>query len=284
MKQLDPYWRYHTKAERRQIRVLIGIIILLIPCIYLPDYIHSSPPTDFSQFEADIAEHEAWIEELRKASIIELNTATPERLQKIKGIGPAFGKRIVKYRNMLGGYNSKTQLMDVYGFTDSLYALVEPFVRVDSSVIIHKKEKKTYKPKPVNANPVIIELNTARPEDLKHIRGIGPAFSSRIVKYRNLLGGYLYKKQLMEVYGFTDSLYAVTAPYVRIDKALIRRININKAEIRTLAGHPYISYNVAMVIVNYRDRHGPYKFVKEIMKTDLINMELFTKIEPYLTM
>lgn len=56
--------------------------------------------------------------------IIDVNTATQEELESIRGIGPTFAKRTINYREVLGGYVSKDQFSEIYGITkESLEAL-----------------------------------------------------------------------------------------------------------------------------------------------------------------
>ena len=47
--------------------------------------------------------------------LINLNTATAEELQSIKGIGPVTAQRIIDHRTAIGGYTSVDQLLDVKG-------------------------------------------------------------------------------------------------------------------------------------------------------------------------
>lgn len=69
----------------------------------------------------------------RPLLIIELNAATQKELMKIKGIGPYYAKNIVKYRNLLGGFYSLSQLSEVYNLPDSVIQ------SISSSLIINKK-------------------------------------------------------------------------------------------------------------------------------------------------
>lgn len=47
--------------------------------------------------------------------LINLNTATAEELQSIKGIGPVTAQRIIDHRTAIGGYTSVDQMLDVKG-------------------------------------------------------------------------------------------------------------------------------------------------------------------------
>ncbi len=64
---------------------------------------------------------------------IELNSATADDLQRLRGIGVVFSKRIVKYRTLLGGYYNVDQLKEVYGMSDELFNSIKPYVTVDST-------------------------------------------------------------------------------------------------------------------------------------------------------
>lgn len=66
---------------------------------------------------------------------IELNRATQEEFENLKGIGPVLAQRICKYRNLLGGFSSINQLNEVYGITDSIVQVNESILTIDKSSI-----------------------------------------------------------------------------------------------------------------------------------------------------
>lgn len=70
-----------------------------------------------------------------KAPIVELNTADSAVIETLNGIGPAFSKRIIKYRSMLGGFTGKEQLLEVYGFKEELYEKIKNSVTVDAAKV-----------------------------------------------------------------------------------------------------------------------------------------------------
>jgi len=67
--------------------------------------------------------------------VIEINSADTFRLAMLRGIGPAYARRICKYRDLLGGFSSKNQLKEVYGITDELVSLIDSTIRVDKQKI-----------------------------------------------------------------------------------------------------------------------------------------------------
>lgn len=101
--------------------------------------------------------------------------------------------------------------------------------------------------------PVLrIELNTADTLLLTELRGIGPGYARRIVGYRERLGGFHRPEQLLEVYGFTDELYAKIEASVWVDPVHVTPIRVNHLGIAQLKRHPYISYYEAKSLYETR--------------------------------
>lgn len=80
----------------------------------------------------------------------------------------------------------------------------------------------------------ILELNTCDSASLESLPGLGPVLSARIIKYRNLLGGYASVDQLKEVYGLSEDTYNLVSGFLRADPALVRKIQINNADYKQL--------------------------------------------------
>jgi competence ComEA-like helix-hairpin-helix protein len=68
-----------------------------------------------------------------------------------------------------------------------------------------------------------------------------------------------------------------------LQKVELKKININTATKDEMKIHPYIRWNLANVIVAYRDQHGSFNSVDDLKKITLISEEIFGKILPYLT-
>ena len=77
---------------------------------------------------------------------------------------------------------------------------MEPFITLPEREN-KQDENKIYNRIKPKLPPVVVEINTADSAELMRLNGIGASFSRRIVKYRNLLGGFISKEQLLEVYG-----------------------------------------------------------------------------------
>lgn len=67
--------------------------------------------------------------------IVELNAADSAKLTSIDGVGGAFAKRIIYYRERLGGFITKEQLKEVYGIDKLKYDEIKDQVKVDAARI-----------------------------------------------------------------------------------------------------------------------------------------------------
>ncbi len=145
------------------------------------------------------------------------------------------------------------------------------------------KAKKTYtKYKKKAAFSGILDLNQADTTALKQLKGIGSSYAKRIVKYRELLGGFVKLEQLNEVYGLQPETYEMIAPHLKIKEGFQpQQININEAEFKALVRHPYIEYELAKSIANAR-RGRPFESTKELLALLEVGEALYAKLSPYI--
>ena len=116
--------------------------------------------------------------------------------------------------------------------------------------------------------------------DLVRSRGLGDVYK-RQIKYRQRLGGFVNAEQLLEVYGMDTNRLSKIKPFVRIDTAYIRRIDLNHASFKDILRHPYMEYYLAKAIVNYRDKNNGFRNVNELRQINLIYDDLYYRIRPY---
>lgn len=67
--------------------------------------------------------------------LLELNTADSAALVELRGIGPYYARRILSYRDSLGGYYTPEQLLEIRGIDSLRYAGLAESIRADSSRI-----------------------------------------------------------------------------------------------------------------------------------------------------
>lgn len=127
---------------------------------------------------------------------IDINTADSIQFVSLPMIGPATAKKILRFRNALGGFYSLEQLKEVYGMKDSVYQLIQPRLTISSSALIK------------------ININTATYDDLKKHPYINHNMASTIVAYRKMHGAYKSTEDLKKVGTISDETLAKLSNYI----------------------------------------------------------------------
>ena len=105
----------------------------------------------------------------------------------------------------------------------------------------------------------MVDLNTVDSTTLVELPQIGPYTAVRILEYRDKLGGFVDKEQLRAVKGMDEARFAAIEPYINLGETEIRKIDINRADFKTLVHHPYLSYEQVKLIFNQREKRGMIK-------------------------
>ena len=138
---------------------------------------------------------------------------------------------LIKYREKGGSFNTPSDLLKIYGIDTTFFLSIKENIRID-------------KPKngrdSVKITKISVEINSADSTLLLKLNGIGSVFSSRIIKFRELLGGFYSKEQLLEVYNLSEETYENIKDNISVDSTLIRKIRINLADYKELLRHPYL--------------------------------------------
>lgn len=118
-------------------------------------------------------------------NIKDLNKATSEELQQVKGVGVKLAERIIKYRNSLNGYYFSDQLFEVYGLQKD----------VVNQILYHFeiKEKPT-----INR----LNINTATFKEILALPYIDYELTKRIFSYKNEVVEIQSIEELKKIEGF----------------------------------------------------------------------------------
>lgn len=278
---------------------IAGLLILMALLYFLPDLLYEDK--DYSKelkaFEKEIAamdsgnpeepNYEYTNNDYQKTELFEPfyfdpNTVNPQDLEKF-GIPQYVITRFTKFRNAGAKFYKKEDLRKLYGLKPELYERMAPYIKFEQ-----QSNSKGYEntPKPEYKKPepeiVTIELNSADSISLLKVKGIGPYLSSKIIKYRNALGGFVKIEQLYEIFNIKPEQVDAIKPFIFINSDRIKRLNVNTADYSQLNWHPYISSKEANAIINFRKQHGLYKSKVDLEKVILLSKEMIEKIEPYL--
>lgn len=149
--------------------------------------------------------------------------------------------------------------------------------QINSQTVNGQKQLKT-----VYAKRKLLNLNSCDSASLEALPGIGPVLSARIIKYRNLLGGYVSGDQLKEVYGLPEETFSMISSRVFADSLSVKKIRINEADYKELIRHPYFQKNEVSAILKYRELKGKITDIGVMTDNNLISTETCKKIKLYL--
>ncbi|MBK7133839.1 MAG: helix-hairpin-helix domain-containing protein [Bacteroidales bacterium] len=136
--------------------------------------------------------------------------------------------------------------------------------------------------KPVYQKRPVVNLNSCDTSQLISLPGIGPVLSVRIIKYRNLLGGFASVDQLKEVYGLSAETFELIQGRVYADSSDVNKININEATYKDLSRLPYFEKYEVTAILKYRELNGRINGINNLTDNKLIPVEKVSKVRPYL--
>jgi competence protein ComEA len=72
------------------------------------------------------------------SGVVNVNTATPEQLQLLPGIGEARATAIVSLRKQNGGFKSLDELLEVKGIGEVMLDRLRPFLSLDGKTTVSK--------------------------------------------------------------------------------------------------------------------------------------------------
>ncbi len=281
--------------------IIIMIIILISPLIYnnfmYPEY--SNYTLDSLKLDSLIAIFEENLKHTSsrnqkdtvvKDTLFPFNPNTISFDQMILlGFDSILAKRISKYRNNKGQFLIKKDLLKIYDFPDDLYNDIVNYILlpeviafkrqigpgISDSIKNNKNEER--------ALPILIDINVADTNQLMEVVGIGHILSNRIIKYRDLLGGFSNIDQLNDVYGLQGKSLENLKSVVYIDSLFTPdKIGINFSDWEEMVRHPYINSRLANDLLDLRSNKGYMNGIDQLRDIPYLNDSILKRIEPYI--
>ncbi|MDJ1502663.1 ComEA family DNA-binding protein [Xanthocytophaga agilis] len=299
-----------TRKETNGFLILSGLMLLAILAMFLIPVLWPTstydPVTDKRQLDSLVALLDTTtqpvfqrVDTKQKETIIvqklfnfNPNTISVTQWQQL-GVPEFLATRISKYKNKGGVFHIKSDLKKIYDFPPVLYEQLYPYIQLpesmDRKMAEHFPEKKNdYKTDrySIKKETAIarFDLNMADTNQLMAIKGIGPALSKRIIKYRDALGGFRALEQVHEVYGLDSLVVHELLKYAYLSERIpVKTLRINTASVEEIDAHPYISPKLAKIIVAYRQQHGAYHSVADLEKIKILDQTTLQKIIPYVS-
>lgn len=233
-------------------------------------------------------------------STITYSKFNPNSLSLKQGLELGLNERQVKmihnYLSKGGRFYKKEDFAKIYAISEDDYIRLEPYItipKVEKSTIkkeeqnstnsfVENKRSEVKKKEYTSIEKYNIELNSTDSIELQLLHGIGPVFASRIIKFRERLGGFHSPSQLLEVYGMDEERFIAISDQISVNSQLIKKIEINSISYSQLRTQPLLTNKQANAIVQYRTQHGKYKDIQDLSKVVILNEDILLKIAPYL--
>lgn len=313
-----------SRTETNGFALLLVLLLALLaaPLLLRPALPHYDPATDRRQLDQVAAEltaarpaeatrrsYPARRPAYARVPRIPLTPFDPNTVDETgwqaRGLPRFLARRLVKYRDVIGGFKAKAQLRKAYGLDDTTYQRLAPYLLLPEQ--LPPREQKAYasryperRPfgaagdaaaaapgkfarKPRNLQP--FDLNAADTTQLMQIRGVGRRLSARVVEYRERLGGFISVAQAAEIYSLRDApdlvdslrKYTFVAPGYQPAP-----LNLNEGAFEEICQHPYLGKRLARVVVAYRQQHGRFRQPADLRQIRILDDETYQKLLPYL--
>lgn len=127
--------------------------------------------------------------------------------------------------------------------------------------------------------PAPIELNAADSAQLVVLKGIGPYYARKILRYRDQLGGFYRVEQLREI-RFEHLEIDPLLSRFRVDTTLIRKQRLDTMAFRSVLRHPYLEYEHVVLIFEAKRKWGGIQF-HLLEEKGVLPQHILRKIKPY---
>lgn len=278
---MDEFRRLFTfgKGERVAIISILTVLLLsILACIFLPfkkeppEYAYHNLDSLIQVRENALQEAEAQKQEARMPQQSRLtpfpfnpNEMNEEDWHRL-GLTERQIRMIGNYQAKGGTFYSKADFKRLYCINDEEYETLAPYIIIPAS----EGKRKTYSEKGFNSTNAsindsvsfekkkidIVAVNSSDSSMLSVIPRVGPYLASRIVAYRERLGGFVELEQLLEVKGMDESRFESIGHYLSFDETDVKKIDVNRDEFKAILAHPYFTYDMVKAVVRYRESRG----------------------------
>lgn len=276
-KTIQSYFKF-TKEQRTGIFFLFLVIVVMqLVCFFV----------DFSAVSKEYPEKQKWLSLQSEMDSLKMDAKNskpkiylfnPNFITDYKGykLGMSVQEidRLLAFRKENKYVNSPKEFQNVTKVSDSLLHVMAPYFKFPDWVN-NKKHNTKFKEYTLYQNQafakkekiVLIDINQATKEDLVKIYGIGDAISIRILKQKELLGGFVSMEQMKEVWGLSPEVIENLNTHFKVSIVPdFKKIDINNASLKELAQFYYFRYSLAKEIVTYRSMKGNIKNIEDLTK------------------
>ncbi len=262
-------------------------------------------------------EHEFTITSEEDIEPLDLNKATAAQLAKLPNVSRPLAESIVAYRKELNGFTSIAQLRELPDMPEQLYLALGDYLyltveetqvptTVPTTVPVTEPPETTDETVPA---VILLDLNTASADELCLLPDIGEVTAAAIVAYREQIGGFTNRQQLMNIHGIGEKTYARISPHLYLENEQplpeetvpvqteppelvpiepteppeIPMINLNTATAEDLLILPECDKTLAQNIIDLREAIHGFSNPLELLYAEGMTPEIYRQWQYYLT-
>lgn len=305
-----------TVHQKRGLILVAACLLLAFGCLWAWKLFTAPQPEE-------MADAPAWAESFDQPALpvpailrLDINLADSIDWVQLPGIGPVLAARIVRFREMKGGFQGVDDLREVYNLPPTLLEDLQGQLYFNPQTI---PAGKAHAVKTAYQGPRL-NLNLATAADLEQLPGIGAVLSQRIINYRDARRGFDHVDDLKKVYQLSEETLAAIRPFVFVEAAPAAlnsgpppgnssghnlgttrgapsagnpytpatrpapgSINLNEADSTTLESLPGIGPVLAQRILRYRRLIGFFAETDQLRHVYGMTEELLEQAVPFLT-
>ncbi|HZV72022.1 MAG TPA: helix-hairpin-helix domain-containing protein [Saprospiraceae bacterium] len=245
---------------------------------------HDYPKKYFSSYsntyEKKYSSYEEEQEPSPPSSPLSIMTATFGELTSM-GLSKKVAYNIQKFINSGGIITNDHDLMKIYGMDSLQLDNASPYI-IYGTLPAAPASITLLNEKPAPGTPLkTIDINQASIADLESLDGIGEVLATRIIKYRESIGGFLYPDQLAECYGIPPETIVKIKDQITVSGSphfiLINEMNLDSLK------HPYLNKKLIRLIKAYKNQHGNFKNASDFRKIYPPDSNWCNKVLPYIS-
>lgn len=167
---------------------------------------------------------------------LELNAASAAELEQLPHIGAVLAERIMAYRDQIGGFSNREQLLEVEGIGEATLHEIYDLLYLENETFPEPEPEPAGAPAPAAAPqpaetappateppaaaaPAVtfpLDLNQATAAELEQIPMMQPELAEKIVAFRQQIQAFSLVYELLYVDGMTEAYFVQLRDYVQI--------------------------------------------------------------------
>lgn len=171
---------------------------------------------------------------------LELNAASAAELEQLPHIGAVLAERITAYRDQIGGFSNREQLLEVDGIGEATLYEIYDLLYLENETFPEPEPEPAESPAPAEvpqpaetappateppaaAAPAVtfpLDLNQATAAELEQIPEMQPELAEKIVAFRQQIQAFSSVYELLYVDGITEAYFVQLREYVQITEEL----------------------------------------------------------------